>query len=407
VKHPRQASGQILIVVALLLTILIGFVGLAAEGGLYLDVKRRMQTAADAAAVAGAQEIARKSSTTTIASAALADASRNGFADGVAGVTVTVSAPPVTGSHSGSPKFVEVVVQKPCPTGILRALGFDTVTVRARAVGGMGFSANCIYCLDPSVYQAFWATGGAVVSVSRCGITVNSTSALAFVVSTNSSVTAASIDVTGGYSGSTMTPQPTTGVPPVADPLADRPPPTFSATCGYTNLRINSGTVSLYPGVYCGGIKISGQSTSVVSNPGSYIRLGGGLSACANTTLSGSGVTFYDTYDATHRYGEISINGSAHFTAPTSGPMESILFFQDRTITIFPGNTFAGGGTMNLEGTLYFPNTGITFSGGNGNTAQYTVIVARTLKFSGSSNLGSSYLTLSSGSPVKKPILVE
>ena len=143
----------------------------------------------------------------------------------------------------------------------------------------MGFSANCIYCLDPSVYQAFWATGGAVVSVSRCGITVNSTSALAFVVSTNSSVTAASIDVTGGYSGSTMTPQPTTGVPPVADPLADRPPPTFSATCGYTNLRINSGTVSLYPGVYCGGIKISGQSTSVVFNPGTYILLGGGLSA--------------------------------------------------------------------------------------------------------------------------------
>ena len=127
----------------------------------------------------------------------------------------------------------------------------------------------------------------------------------------------------------------------------------------------------------------------------------------AKPTTFGSGVTFYDTYDATHRYGEISINGSAHFTAPTSGPMESILFFQDRTITIFPGNTFAGGGTMNLEGTLYFPNTGITFSGGNGNTAQYTVIVARTLKFSGSSNLGSSYLTLSSGSPVKKPILVE
>ena len=53
-KHPRQASGQILIVVALLLTFLIGFVGLAAEGGLYLDVKRRMQTAADAAAVATA-----------------------------------------------------------------------------------------------------------------------------------------------------------------------------------------------------------------------------------------------------------------------------------------------------------------------------------------------------------------
>ena len=134
-ERGRHPSGQILIVVALLLTFLIGSVGLAAEGGLFLDVKRRMQTAADAAAVAGALEIARKSSSSTIESSALADASRNGFEDGVATVKVTVSNPPVSGLHVGSSKFVEVVLQKSCPTAILRALGFDSVTVQTRASG--------------------------------------------------------------------------------------------------------------------------------------------------------------------------------------------------------------------------------------------------------------------------------
>lgn len=50
----RQEEGQSLIQVALMLVVLIGFVGLALDGGDFYAERRRMQNAADAGALAGA-----------------------------------------------------------------------------------------------------------------------------------------------------------------------------------------------------------------------------------------------------------------------------------------------------------------------------------------------------------------
>lgn len=56
--HERE-PGQILILFALLLTSLLGLLGLAMDGGLYLQAKRGVQASADVAALAGARQITK------------------------------------------------------------------------------------------------------------------------------------------------------------------------------------------------------------------------------------------------------------------------------------------------------------------------------------------------------------
>src|ERR1700741_1252457 len=96
-KRMRDESGQALILVALGLTCILGFVGLATDVGVLLHAKRNLQIAADAAALAGANEINIDS--TKIVAAGKAASAQNGFTDGVNGTTVNIYPPPVDGPN--------------------------------------------------------------------------------------------------------------------------------------------------------------------------------------------------------------------------------------------------------------------------------------------------------------------
>jgi hypothetical protein len=155
------------------------------------------------------------------------------------------------------------------------------------------------------------------------------------------------------------------------------------------------------PGVYCGGISISGGAT-VTMSAGTYILLGGGLSVSGGSILSDtSGVTFYNTYGTGHPYGAISLSGGANvqLIAPTTGPLAGILFYQDPTVVGGAASTFSGGTSTFFEGALYFPTTALSYSGSA--TANYTIIVAKTVSFTGGSTLNANYSSLPGGSPVK------
>jgi uncharacterized membrane protein len=74
----RDRDGFVMVMVAILLPVLIGFAGLAAETGLWYAIKRQNQSAADEAAISGAMEVAagKPGNVTTLATR---DAVRNGF----------------------------------------------------------------------------------------------------------------------------------------------------------------------------------------------------------------------------------------------------------------------------------------------------------------------------------------
>jgi len=209
--------------------------------------------------------------------------------------------------------------------------------------------------------------------------------------------------VVGGDSvsgGASLSPAPTIHAAAQSDPLAYVPAPAVGS-CGWIGLSVSGGaTQTLSPGVYCGGISLSGGS-KITLNSGTYILLGGGLNISGGSTVTGTGVTFYNTYNSSHGYGAISISGGCPvtLTAPTTGSLAGMLFFQDRGLASGAASSFSGGASLNLTGALYFPTTSISYSGGVG--AAYTILVVKTLSFSGGVTVNNDYSSLAAGSPVK------
>ena len=168
--------------------------------------------------------------------------------------------------------------------------------------------------------------------------------------------------------------------------------------------------VTLQPGTYYGGLAITGNAR-VTFSTGTYILAGGGLSVTGNSTLTGSGVTFYNTSAAGYSYGAIDLTGNetANLTAPTSGSLAGILFFQDRSIpTGSTGATVTGNSSSTFDGVLYFPTTSLTYTG-NSSSSGYTFLIADTITINGnaSATLGDNYSSLTDGSPIKSSSLYE
>lgn len=381
--------------------VLLAVVGLAIDTGYLELLKLRMQTAADAAAMGGVQEF-RMNGASTVTAAAKADAAANGFTDGANSVSVTVNQPPASGFSMADPTAVEVIITQNAGTMFMSALGVTSATVRARTVARQGSSTNCMYTLDPAASGSLSVTNGVAVT-SSCGVVVDSTSATALTASGGAKLTASSIAVAGNYkvtNGATVSPSPKVGAATGGDPLKYIQAPSVGG-CNFNNYSIGGNTtITISQGVYCGGITI-GNSAKVTLNPGTYVLLGGGLNFGGGATVTGSGVTFYNTYNAQHAYGSIQMNNGVSVTlsAPTTGSLAGILMFQDRSVVGGAASSFSGGAMLNMTGALYFPTTTLTYC--NGASAPYTIVVAKTIAFAGGVKINSDYSSLPGGSPVK------
>jgi hypothetical protein len=425
--HParRKESGQIYLTVALLIATLLACAGLATDLGFFQNQRRRMQSAADSAAIAGEREL-MAGNTSTIVSAAQNDASINGFKDGSNQAIVTVNNPPLGGGHSGDSNAVEVIVKQPQPTFLLGVLGMKSVNVSTRAVAIEGGSLDCIYALNPTAEETVAFGFGVSLFLSNCGIiddSNNQSEAMSFEIV--SLVKAASFSVVGKVGSFLITlvsPKPVTGAPPVPDPFARLQAPAVGS-CDHINYQVPLlGNATINPGVYCGGITSPLASVGTLTlNPGTYILNGGGLqftgvAILKNATTGGDGhrgVTFYITGNSTYHYEGVNLTGAAinSLNAPTSGPYEGILFFQDRSISTGTAsahpNTIIGVTLARYEGVLYFPTTKLIYAGAN--LAAYTIIVADQIQFplANVTYIYSDYSSLSHGNPVKGPVLAE
>ncbi|HYA35743.1 MAG TPA: pilus assembly protein TadG-related protein [Candidatus Binataceae bacterium] len=397
----KSQSGQIWVLVAAAITVVLASVGMAGDIGVLYLQRHKMQSAADSAALAGADELNYGDTV----SAARKDASSNGYANGVGSTTVTVNNPPTSGQYSGNSKYVEVIISKVQSTYFLPVLGIGSLNVAARAVAGESNASGCMYSLDPTMSGAVSGNGNITIN-GPCGMIVDSNSSTALSVSGGSATFDTPVGIVGGYTigNATFNPPPHTGIISTGDPLAYYSPPTFSG-CDYKNTTVNK-TQTLNPGVYCGGITIKGNA-DVTFNPGTYILNGGGLSASGTHTITGTGVTFYNTqgYSA---FAPISLSGNVtvNLSAPTSGPMEAMLFFQDRSITSSLMNTVGGNSSTTYDGAIYMPNSPLTYYG-NSSANGYTILVADSLSFSGNVTIGNNYSSLNDGSPIRTVLLAE
>ncbi len=416
-----RRSGQTFLLVSIALVVLLGVAALAVDVGDLWTTRRLMQSAADAGAVAGADEIAIGGNSTAITAAAKDAASHNGFADGgtrpgtTNTITVAVHNPPTSGPYAANSNAVEVDVSQTQPTYFMKVLGMRTVPVSTMAVAVTLGSGSCVYSLDPSASGATTVGGTASVS-SACGLYDNSSSSSALTVSGGGTITAPLVGVVGGtnVNGGGSTP-PTTGIAQFGDPLAYVTAPTFnSSSCSSFHTQNISGPQS--PQTYCGGIHINGGNTVTFSS-GLYVIDGGGITIDGGATVSGSGVTFYMTGangngNNAANYSGVTINSTAtvNLSSPCDGAASGVLgmlFFQDRSITNGAASSFNGAAGSTFNGGIYFPTTPVTYAGSSAVNG-FTLIVADTLTFTGNSSVGNNVTScLANGSLIKDAALVQ
>lgn len=400
-RSRRRNRGFVLVAILASMAAVLTIVGLAIDTGHLQMVKVRMQTAADAAAIGAVQDGKAGGPAGPVASGR-ANASANGFTHGLDTVAVAVNSPPATGYFTGDSTAVEVTIRKTVATFFMALAGFPRMGVSARAVARRAPGQNCVFALDSAAPGAISASGGAIVQVN-CGVMVNSSDNTALTVSGGARINAARVSIVGNYSasgGGAVSPAPAIHVLAEPDPLAHVPPPSAGA-CTRTGYSVTSGQiVTISEGVYCGGISVSGGARLFL-NPGTYVLQGGGLTVSGMSTLTGAGVTFYNTSGAGYPYAPVALAGGAtiQLSAPTSGPLAGMLFFQDRSVVGGAASTLSGNASSYCNGALYFPTTALTYSGGT--DSQYTIIVAKTIGFSGGAILKSDYTPLPDGPPMK------
>ena len=393
----RNEAGQALVLTALLLVVLMGFAGLAIDMGVMRYEKRLQQTAADAAAIAGASNLGFGD----VVSGAQDAATRVGFTDNGGGqvsncaggaavgtVCVQVNNPPNSGPHQGNSGYVEALVAEVHPTYFMKILSINTETITARAVAanlGSATGNGCMYVmgLPNEGVQGLDISGNAILNASNCRIVdvgnYNNTGGTSTISAYSISVSGNS---TGGGSGGSVTcvatgACPTFGIPASGDPFQFLPAPPVQTP---SNPAVTtSGIQTLQPGTYP-SITIGAGST-VTFNPGIYyITAPGSVSFAGPATVRGSGVMFYLQNGSGFSNGASidTIAGTQvsniQLSAPTSGPYAGILIFQDPND--FQNARIGGDSNSFFEGALYFPEGQLTLFGGAGGGFNVAIVDA-------------------------------
>jgi Flp pilus assembly protein TadG len=368
-------SGSIGTAFALLLPALAGGVGIALDISAYYGAKSRAQGAADAAALATVRELA-------LAGGAdlrrlQASSERNALANlGALGGTSTIT---TSVDFTRSELKVDITVR---PQGAFAALlKVDAAKVAVSATARLvGSQKICLIALDPTNNKAVSMVKTARLNASNCSVFTNSKHRHGLSVKDQAVLMASSTCSAGGVEGESMNFRPMAKIdcPAVPDPLAKRPVPAF-AGCDHKDRLVDKGTAYLMPGVYCGGLKITGQATAKLA-PGVYVIKDGKLIVDGNATLEGAHVGIYMTGNGS--VVEFGPDTTISLTAPRDGGMAGMLLFEDRAAAPGQKHEIKSNNAHTLLGTIYLPKGYLHIDSQSpiSQRAAYTIIVANALE---------------------------
>jgi Flp pilus assembly protein TadG len=294
----RDRSGNVSIIVAVALPLILGSVGLGTEAALLMMKRQQMQKLADAAAYSAA--VAYKAGSSNVTTQARAITAADGVTNGTGSVTVAVNRPPSLGSYTANNGAVEVLITAPQSALFSKVFGFSSISVKARAValsGSGGSGDGCMLALgqktagNATLPNAIHVNNNGSLNLASCSLFDNSSDSSALSISNNGSVTSGNgVYVVGGINlqnnanlgattatiggtisgkgntGSTTTTQ-NASVSPMTDPYANvsvTPP----SACTQSIATSNNQSLTKSAGVYC-SISLSNNSTLTL-NPGIY-----------------------------------------------------------------------------------------------------------------------------------------
>lgn len=373
----RGQAGQVMALVAVCLGALMGFGGISVDVG-YLEYRQQaQQSATDAAAIGGAQQLVRSHCTNSSAAltAAQSDAQSNGFPNG-GNIKVTPNNPPTSGPFAGNACAVSVqITTSNLSSYFTRLFGYSGgMSESTQAVGMVTppLAPACIYMLSTTVEGDF---NGANVSAPGCSLAMNDTANF-----NGATISAPFIGFAGASpdeNGATFKVAAPAPMLPVADPcpeiagcsyLANNPP----STSPCTSLNDNGFTGPVPSGCYS-YLNLNGAN---VTMSGTYVLNGTSIFNGAHVTSTSPGVTIYVTAAGTAP----NLNGATvNLSPPATGNDAGVLYYQVPSNTSSPN--FNGANTT-YSGLIYAPGaTGADFNGANGG---YVVLVFGAMNLNGS-----------------------
>lgn len=330
-RNWRDESGQVLVMAALTMTVLIGFVGFATDVGLMLRQRRIAQTVADSAAMAAATESLNEGTPATVTAgmwtAAKHDAIMNGYTPGASngaanastGVTLTINITPNVGISSfNSAGYVQANVVLQTNTflmatfGALRKADYSKMNVSATAIASNTIKSNgCIYVQNDGTYAdpAVDMGGNSLIAAPNCGMTINGN----LTMGGNGTIDALFVAATGVISGKNASGSWSQGNPPQEDPLSKLQQTANQPTVSGSTCTAPSGSgMSCVYDYGCSGSSCSLSGVTLTSNAVYYYD--------KPVNVSGTVTASHDTiYLAGNSYFDFASNGSGTFTPPGYG----------------------------------------------------------------------------------------
>ncbi|QDC37594.1 pilus assembly protein TadG-related protein [Sphingobium fuliginis] len=387
----RDRTGNVLMMAAASMPVLVGAAGLATDTVQWTLWKRQIQRQADSAALAGAYAVAQGFSASD---SATSDINRMSLV--TLTQTPTIENAPTTGSYAGNSKAVRVVLQTSAELPFSKILGVKAPVIYGEATAAVvGSGDYCVVSLEKTSAVGITLQGNATVNLG-CGIATNSRASNAVYAGGSSTVTASPVAAVGGLTSSSNYVSPTTLLPysiPVLDPYAGLPTPTasdLSGCGGNANVQPNN-SKSISPGCY----KNFNVKGTLNMAPGVYFIDSTTFDIGSQAVVNGTGVTIILTSGnaATNpsSIANVNINGGAtlNLKAPTdlSDPYHGVLFYQDRRALDSGTNTINGNASSVLQGAFYFPGQAMSFSGTSGMTTDCVKMVGKRVTFIGNSNI--------------------
>jgi Flp pilus assembly protein TadG len=378
VSGRRGEAGQVLVLAAVALTVLMLAAGLGIDMGYLRYQRRRMQTAADSAAIAAATQLGGD-----YQDAATTDASLNGFSSSNG---ATISPTVVTCPDGTVNGCAQVQVSQPQQVFFMNILGNKlspvvSTVATAEQVPGLG----CAYALSNANDAVMIGYGyHTLVTGSTCAFVDNG--GLNF-DSQSHTLLVESVAIGGPYNGSGNNSIPPPVITSVAagDPFATLVAPSAPPPCSAQSLAYQPG-VFVYP---CGLMIDPSGPIPLTLNAGLYTVGGAGLTigAGGHGTVLGTGVTFYVASGAVNinSTGTLWPSGYNYGTqvelqAPldsSSGGFPGVVLFQDRTDTqpaniALWGDSGPSDGSF-LWGAIYTPSATLTLTGMGYDNADSTI----------------------------------
>ncbi|WFU30150.1 pilus assembly protein TadG-related protein [Bradyrhizobium brasilense] len=418
----RRGSAAFATVIALIP--LIGMMALGGEAGSWYVTQQRAQGAADAAAYAGALRLACDSApqpgtscntTQTYDYRGKQVAAQNTFCNSgdtsypgskcptslASGLSRSVQVASLTSWNGVAGTYVQATISQQQPGYLAQVLGLSTVTIAATAVAQVDSLAKppCVLALkDPVTFQ-----GSPTVSSATCGISSDSSAsnAIGFVGNSGIQVNAPSYTVGGcSQTGGSQCTGVLTYQQPIPDPLSA------------VNTALTALKTSNFPNGSCSGSTAVSYETGACYNNGNPTipsALSGTYYFTGNVKINGSPTI---TGTATLIFfggGSLTITGSPtiQLTAVKSpaGPsvlsstvkalMTDLLIYDNEAYSK-QGVNISGSSSSYFNGTVYVPNTPVTYGGNSAQTAPspgcYQVI-AYAVNFQGNTTLDNSKCT--------------